>query len=170
MSPNLSRLLVLPLMLIAYGCASNVTLPADGGAEFQPIAFFEGQTHGDGELQKLFGKRVTISVDSIGRLQNGTLILDQTIREAGKPASTRRWTITPVGHNRYSGTLTEAVGEVHANVVGSRGYIQYTLKHGLTVDQQLAQQRDGKTVLNHLVVHKFGVRVATLSETIRKVG
>jgi len=169
MSPILFRLLVLQLILVSCGCARSVTVPAVGGAEFQPIAFFEGHTHGDGELQKLFSKPVSVSVDSVGRLQDGSLILNQTIREAGKPASRRRWTITPVGHDRYSGTLTDAVGEVHANVVGARGYMRYTMKHGLTVDQQLAQQSDGTTVLNRLVVHMFGVRVATLSETIRKV-
>lgn len=168
MRPILSRLLVSHLMLAACGCTRSATLPAAGGTKFRPIAFFEGHTHGDGELHKLFSKPVSISVDSVGRLQNGTLILDQTIREAGKPASMRRWTIIPVGHDRYSGTLTEAVGEVHAKVVGAHGYIHYTMKHGLTVDQQLAQQSDGTTVLNRLVVHKFGVRVATLSETIRK--
>ncbi|MEP7130887.1 MAG: DUF3833 family protein [Sphingomicrobium sp.] len=170
MSPIRSRLLVCQFMLAASGCDSSVTLPAARSAKFQPIAFFEGRTHGDGELHKLFSKPVRVSVDSVGRLKNGTLILDQRIRETGKPASVRRWTITPVGNGRYSGTLTDAVGKVDATVVGARGYIHYTMKHGFTVDQQLAQQSDGTIVLNRLVVHKFGVRVATLSETIRKGG
>ena len=43
------------------------------------------------------------------------------------------------------------------------------MKHGLTVQQQLAEQPDGRTILNRLVVSKLGVRVATLNETIRKV-
>jgi hypothetical protein len=33
----------------------------------------------------------------------------------------------------------------------------------------VAEQPDGRTVLSRLVVYKLGVRVATLSETIRKV-
>lgn len=156
------------LVLVVGGCGSTGILPA-ASADFQPIAFFEGHTHGEGELKKLFGKPVHVSVDSIGRLQGKTLVLDQTIQEAGKPASTRRWTIIPMGHDGYSGSLTEAVGEVHANVVGPRGYIHYTMGHGLRVDQQLAQLGDGTTVLNRLEVHKFGVRVATLREVIRKV-
>jgi hypothetical protein len=169
MTPILSRLVVLQL-LAACACTRDVGVPAAAGTEFRPIAFFEGHTHGDGKLHKLLNKPVSVSVDSVGRLQNGTLILDQTIREAGKPASLRTWTIIPGDHDRYSGTLTDAVGEVHAKVVGTHGYIHYTMKHGLTVDQELALQSDGRTVLNRLVVHKFGVRVATLSETIRKVG
>lgn len=169
MKPTLSRVLASCLMLPAWACTPSDTLPAGGGTGFRPTAFFEGHTQGDGELHKLFSKPVKVSVDSVGRLQNDTLILDQTIREAGKPVSMRRWTITPVGPDSYSGTLTEAQGFVHVNVVGARGFIHYNMKHGLTVDQQLSQQSDGVTVLNRLVVHKFGVQVATLSETIRKV-
>lgn len=154
-------------MLTLCGCASNITLPAVG-REFQPIAFFEGRSHGDGELRKLFSSPVTVSVDSVGRLRNGTLVLDQTIREGGKPPSIRRWTIVRAGPG-YSGTLTDAIGNVEGRVDGPRLYIRYTMKHGLTVQQQLAEQPDGRTVLNRLVVYKLGVRVATLNEIIRKV-
>jgi hypothetical protein len=97
------------------------------------------------------------------------LILDQTIREAKKPPSMRRWTIRRVAQNRYTGTLTDAIGPVTAEVVGPRAHIRYTMRHGLAVEQQLAQQPDGTTVFNRLVVHKFGARVATLSETIKRV-
>ena len=165
------RLLVAGAMLALCNCASNVTLPATApGAPFQPIAFFEGRSHGDGELRKLFSSPVKVSVDSVGRMRNGTLVLDQTIRESGKPASTRRWTIVRAGPDRYSGTLTDAVGNVAGRVEGPRLYIRYTMKHGLMVQQQLAEQPDGRTILNRLVVSKLGVRVATLDETIRKLG
>jgi hypothetical protein len=44
------------------------------------------------------------------------------------------------------------------------------MKHGLTVQQELAEEPDGRTILNRLVVSRLGVRVATLDETIRKLG
>lgn len=147
----------------------NAVLPADQNVSFDPITFFEGHTHGEGELHKLFGKPVHVSVDSIGRRVAGGLILDQTIRKVGEPPSTRRWTISRVGQDRYSGTLTEAVGPVTAQVVGARAEIEYSMRHGLKVEQQLAQQPDGESVLNRLTVHKLGVEVATLTETIRRV-
>jgi hypothetical protein len=133
------------------------------------MAFFKGHTHGEGDLQTLFGQPVQVSVDSVGRMGEDGLILDQTIREAKKPPSVRRWTIRRLSQNRYTGTLTDAVGPVTAEVVGPRAYIRYMMRHGLVVQQQLAQQRDRTTVLNRLVVHKFGARVATLSETIKRV-
>lgn len=165
-----SRLVIAQAMLALCGCASNVMLPSGDDAEFQPIAFFEGHSHGDGQLQKLFSKPVSVTVDSVGRMQNGTLVLDQRIQQNGKPPSRRRWIIVRAGPGRYSGTLTDAIGNVNGRVIGPRLYIRYTMEHGLTVQQLLAKQPDGRTVLNRLIVYKLGVRVATLNETIRKVG
>ena len=165
-----STLLIADAFLALCGCAKNVTLPAAASAEFQPITFFQGHSHGEGQLRKLFSSPVNVSVDSVGRLRNGTLVLDQTIQESGKPPSTRRWIIVRAGQAQYSGTLTDAVGNVDGRVDGPRLYIRYTMKHGLTVQQQLAEQPDGRTVLNRLDVYKLGVRVATLHETIRKAG
>jgi hypothetical protein len=164
-----SSLAVLASTIALSGCAPSVTLPASQRGSLDPIAFFTGSTHGDGELNKLFNSRTKVIVDSIGRRQGDTLIVDQTIREGDKPSRVRRWTIWPVAPNRYSGTLTEATGPVRIRVTGPRASIHYTMNHGLRVEQQLALQSDGKTILNRLDVLKFGARLATLSETIRKV-
>jgi hypothetical protein len=157
------------MTLTAAGCVADTALPAAEKADLDPISFFEGRTHGDGELKKLFGRPVRISVDSVGRVVNGSLILDQTIREDGAPARVRRWTIRKLSPGRYTGTLTDAAGEVRLTVVGARARITYTLPHGLMVHQELARQSDRHIVLNRLRVHKFGVRVATLNETIRRL-
>src|SRR5579875_4011461 len=163
-----SRLLATLLTVLACSCSRSVVLPAAQDADFDPIGFFNGHTHGEADLHKLLGEPVHISVDSVGRMDNGGLILDQVMREGNKPPSSRRWTIRRISQNEYSGALTDAVGPVTARIVGPRAYISYRMRHGLNVEQQLALQRDGTTVLNRLVVQKFGVRVATLSETIKK--
>lgn len=150
-------------------CGSDAALPADQNVSFDPVTFFEGRTHGEGVLRKVFAKPVHVSVDSIGRPVADGLILDQIILEDHKPPSTRRWTISRVGQNTYSGTLTDAIGPVTAEVVGPRAEIEYRIRHGLEVEQQLAEQPDGKSLLNHLTVRKLGVQVATLTETIKRV-
>lgn len=169
MTVTLSRVFVSILVFAACSCTKSVVLPAAEGAEFDPIAFFKGHTHGEGDLHKLFDGPVHVSVDSIGRVTSEGLTLDQTIREANKPPNTRRWTIKRVAQHRYTGTLTDAVGAVSAEVVGPRAQIRYMMRHGLVVQQQLARQSDGTTVLNRLAVYKFGARVATLNETIKRV-
>lgn len=165
---SLSRMIGLTLWLSLAGCATSVVLPADSGATFDPIAFFTGQTKGEGELNKLLSSPVNVLVSSVGRRQNGMLVLDQTIREGNEPPRVRRWTMRQVAPNRYTGSLTDALGPVHITVSGPRAYIRYKMDGGLGVEQQLALQSDGRTLLNRLQVEKFGVRVADLAEVIRK--
>lgn len=155
--------------LALSSCGTSVVLPAAPAASFDPIAFFAGRSHGEGTLDPVFGKAVEVRVDSVGRVERGTLVLDQSIREGDKPARARRWTMRPVGPSGYVGTLTDASGPVQVTTAGPRAYISYTMKDGLQVEQQLALQGDGRTVLNRLDVKKFGLRVATLTETIRKL-
>jgi hypothetical protein len=167
-TPRFIRTIATLCAIFLSGCGREVVLPADRTAAFDPIAFFEGHTHGDGELRKLLSAPVHVSVDSIGRAVPGGLVLDQTIRQPGKPPSTRRWVIQRVDANRYTGHLTEAVGPVTATVSGPRAVIRYRMQHGLEVEQQLAEQPDRRTLLNRLTVHKFGVQVASLTETIKR--
>lgn len=156
------------LVFCVSSCGRDVVLPANPTVSFDPISFFEGHTHGEGELRKLFDEPVHVSVDSVGRRVAGGLILDQTIREAGKPPSTRRWIIWRVAQDRYTGSLTEAVGPVTAAISGRRAKIKYKMRHDLKVEQQLAEQPGGTRVLNRLTVRKLGVKVATLTETITR--
>ena len=157
------------LTITVCGCATSGNLPAASGATLDPIAFFSGRSQGEGELDKLLGRSVRVSVASVGRTQGGTLVVDQTIREGGKPPRLRRWTIRPVGPNRYSGSLTDATGPVQVTVSGPRAYIRYEMNNGLQVEQQLALQASGTTLLNRLHVKKFGITIATLEEMIRKL-
>lgn len=157
------------LPLAIWGCANDSALPAAGSENLDPIAFFAGRSHGEGSLDTLLDSPVQVRVDSIGRVRGKTLILDQTIRQGDKPPRGRRWTMRPVAPNRLSGTLTDATGPVQVTTAGPRAYIRYTMKNGYQVEQQLALQSDRTTVLNRLDVMKFGLRVATLDETIRKI-
>jgi len=151
------------------GCATAVQLPAAANARFDPVAWFTGVSHGDGTLHKLLSSPVRTSVDSVGRPDGaGGMILDQTLREPGKPPRKREWVMRPVGQNRFTGTLTDASGPVDLTVTGARAIIRYPMKGGLEVRQQLALQSDGRTLLNRLSVRKFGLEVAHLDETIRK--
>ena len=164
------RSLLAAAALSLASCAS-VRLPADEGATFDPIAFFTGESRGEGELKIVFSGPRRISVRSTGRQDGrGGLVLDQRIREEGRPERTRRWTMRPVGRGHYSGTLTDASGPVSILVEGPRATITYPMAGGMAVSQQLALQKDGRTLLNHMTVTKYGVRVARVRETIRKLG
>jgi hypothetical protein len=159
---------VAALALALTGCGASEPLPAAPGATFDPMAFFAGRTRGEATLDTLIDSPVRVTVESVGRVQGNTLVLDQAIRTGDKAPRMRRWTMWRVGANRFSGTLTDANGPVRGTTAGARAYIRYTMKGGFQVEQELALQGDGRSVVNRLQVKKFGVRVAILEETIRK--
>ena len=164
----IGRLATAAAALALAGCGTAIVLPAASGARLDPAAFFAGRTSGEATLEKVGGRPVRIRVDSVGTLNAGGLILVQSIREEGKPPRTRRWAMRRVGPDRYSGTLTDADGPVSIRLRGPRAFVDYTMKNGMTVEQQLALQADRRTVLNHMTIRRFGIEVAELRETIRK--
>ena len=134
------------------------------------MAFFTGRSQGDGTFRQIFSSSRALEVQSDGRPdRRGGLTLTQRIVQQGKAPRTRTWLIRPAGPGRYTGTLTEAVGPVALVVNGPRAVVRYRMKGGLAVHQQLALQEDGRTILNQLEVRKWGVRVARVDETIRKL-
>ena len=154
--------------LALAGCAPSSPLPADPAAHLDPITFFTGLTHGDAILRKAFSSAIRVRVDSVGRADgHGGLILDQAISEGTKQPRQRRWLFRADGHGSYRGSLTVADGPVEFVVTGPRATIRYRM-NGMEVEQQLALQRDPRLVLNRLTVTKFGLRLATLDEQIRK--
>lgn len=161
----------LPVAVLALaGCATTVQLPADPDAAFDPVAFFTARSQGQGRLHQLFSSPKRLQVESLGQPDGrGGLVLTQAIRQGAKAPRTRTWTMWRVGPNRFTGTLTDAVGPVSVTTSGPRATIRYPMKGGLQVQQQLALQRDGRTLLNHLEVRKWGVRVARVEETIRRL-
>ena len=152
------------------GCADVADLPADPAATLDPIQFFAGRSHGEGRMHILFSADQRVQVDSVGRSDGKEgLILEQIIRQGAQPARKRIWRMRRAGANRFTGELTGAVGAVEIEAAGPRATIRYTMKNGLAVTQQLALQRDRRTVLNRLELSRFGIRVARLDETIRKL-
>lgn len=168
MAPWFSRSAIIGLALALAACGSNPPATPDAGA-LDPVSFFLGRTHGDAELHKLFASPVQVKVDGVGRKQGGKLVLDQTTRQGRQAPKARRWVMHKVAPNLYSGTLTDATGPVDIMVEGPSASIRYNMTGGFSVRQQLDLQPDGKTIFNKLYVTKFGVRVATLRETIRKL-
>jgi hypothetical protein len=168
MALNMFHTVGFALSTMATG-AATAQLAGASSATLDPIAFFTGQSRGDGRVDTLLARPVKLLVESVGRREGDTLILDQTIREGAKPSRNRRWIMRPVAPGRYTGTLTDAEGPVNVTVSGPRASIRYRMRGGLDVDQQLTLQAGERTLLNRLHVKKFGIRVATVEETIRKL-
>ncbi len=159
--------LIAPLLLTTCVGAPPVVVPAPQPA-FNALAFFSGHTLGTGQLRKLFSATEQTIVHGSGRVENGTLVLDQIVAEGDKPARHRTWLIHSDGPGHYVGTLTDATGLIVGESDGNRLHLAFTLKGGLPTDQWLSLAADGQSAHNIMVVKKLGLRVAVLDEDIRK--
>lgn len=135
---------------------------------FDPFVFFAGATEGVGRLKVVLRRGRRIQVTGSGRMEDGVLVLDQVIAEEGKPVRTRQWRIRRDGPGRYAGTLTDARGPIAGQTRGDRLILRYRTGGGIAIEQRLVLAADGRSAGNRLTARKFGVRVAVLTETIRR--
>jgi hypothetical protein len=134
------------------------------------IAFFTGRTHADNIIKIAFHSPHELIVDSIGgHNREGQFVLIDTIQEEGKPVRKRTWVMRPAGANRYTGTLSDAVGPVDVTVAGDSATIRYTMREGhMKIEQQLKLRPDG-SLSNRAAARKLGIKFATVEGTIRRV-
>jgi len=155
------------LAAAAMALAGAATAPAPA---LDMTAFFTGRTHTENVLKIVFNRPARLIVDSVGgRGDRGDFILLDTVREEGKPVRERKWIMRPNGPNRFTGSLTDATGPVDVSVSGRQAAIRYTMKGGLKVVQLMELQADGRTLSNHVVVRKFGLKFASVDGTVRKL-
>jgi Protein of unknown function (DUF3833) len=151
-------------------CALAAPAPADPSANLDMLAFFTGKTHADNVIRIALHRPHKLIVDSIGgRNKEGEFVLIDTVREDGKPVRKRSWVMRPAGTNRFTGSLSDANGPVDVVVSGDGALIRYTMKDGgLKVEQHVELEHDA-TLSNHVTARKFGLKVASVDGTIRKL-
>jgi len=133
------------------------------------VGFFSGRTHSENVLKIVFHRASSLVVDSVGRMEGKQFVLVDTVHEQGKPARVRKWVMHPSGPGRFTGTLSDAEGPVEISVAGSSANIRYVMNGGLNVDQRLQLLPDGRTMTNHTVVKKFGLKFGSVDGKIRKL-
>jgi hypothetical protein len=169
------RLSLLPPLLAAPFLCACVSTPSVGQQDaaaprFDVAQFFVGRTQGEGVLNVMMSGSRSVRVRSIGRSErDGSVVLDQDIEEQGKPPRRRSWRLREVAPGRYAGTLSDAEGPVAGTATGNRLHLSFRMRGGMDVDQWLTVAPDTRSARNVLRVRKFGVTVAALEETIRKL-
>lgn len=153
------------------GCVSTPHITSAPTPRFDAVAFFAGRSEGKGVLKIALHRSDTTRVEGSGRVTaDGGIVLDQTVQREGRPATRREWVLHPAGKDRYTGTLSDAVGPVDGRVDGNVLHLRFAMKGGLQAEQFLALRPGGAIADNVMIVRKFGVPVARLDETITRFG
>lgn len=157
---------VAPLLALAATAAAEPAKP-----KLDLTTFFTGRSHAENVMRIALHGPKKLIVDSIGgRNKEGEFVLIDIVREEGKPERKRTWVMHPAGENRFGGSLSDAVGPVDIVVSGDAATIRYTMKDkGLKIVQRLQLQSDGRTLSNHVIAKKFGLKFASVDGTIRKL-
>ena len=135
-----------------------------------PLRFFEGRTENSGIARVVFHKPYRTRTVGLGRIErDGTLTLIQRVEDDGAAPHERRWQVRRVGPDRYRATMSDAVGPVTIDKVGSGYRFRFRMKGNLGVEQWLNPMADGSAAKSIIKVRKFGVVVATSESVIHKV-
>ena len=155
----------LPLALVTLAASAAADKP-----RLDMTAFFTGRTHSESILKVALHKPVRLVIDSVGgKGDKGDFVLIDTVHEGDKPVRTRKWIMRPAGPNRMNGTLTDATGPVELTASGDSATIRYVMQGGLRIEQRLELQPDGRTLSNHVIARKFGLKFARVDGTVRKL-
>ena len=157
-------LMILALLALPVGAAAQAPAP-----RFDPLRFFEGRTEGVGRFKVVLRAGQDVRVEGRGRMEGDTLVLDQVVTREGTGPKPRQWRIRQTAPGRYTGTLTDAKGPITGEATGDRLHLAFTSTGGYRIDQWLQLSADGRSAQNRLVARRFGVTVAHLDETIRKL-
>lgn len=147
-------------------------LPASAVADNSraPLQFFSGKTEMVSTVKVIMQKPFRSRTVGTGKiLGDGTLALAQQVIDEGKSARPRHWKIRQVRPGHYLGSMSEAVGPVVVDEVGSRYRFKFKMKGNLAVEQWMEPLPGGESARSNVTVRKLGMKVASSTGIIRKV-
>lgn len=158
--------LALPALVFAAPLASaSMQQP-----EVDPLRFFQGRTETTGTVKVIFHKAYNTHSIGEGQIErDSSLLLVQRVQDDGKPVTIRVWRVRQTAPDRYTASMTEAIGPVTIDKVGEHYRFRFALKGDLTAEQTLTPLPGGRSALSVLKVKKMGITVATTDGVVRKL-
>lgn len=139
-------------------------------ARFDPVAFFTGPTASEGTLSQILSSTKPTRVTTFGvRQANGDMVLEQDVKIGDQPVRHRVWRLRETSPGRYAGTISDAATDVTGRLEGNQLTLTYTMDNNLGVHQVITARPGGQVADNVMRIRRFGITVARLRETIRKV-
>ena len=138
----------------------------------RPERFFAGRTEGRGRLTFRGRAPRAFHVISYGRGEpDGTFRIDQTIAFEDGEVTRRTWRIRALDTRTYTGTLSDATGEMHGTIENNLFHLRYLIRQpAIYMEQWLYLESDGLSVDNRAEVTILGMPLARLEERIVRSG
>lgn len=169
--------LVAAMAALALGGCSTASIDDYRGTQptFDLKSYFDGPVMAQGTFQDRSGKvirRFTVQMNA--SWQGDTGVLDEHFSYDDGEKQRRVWTLKKLPDGRYTGTADDVVGQASGRTEGFALFWDYTLR--LPVDGTVYEVRfddwmyqlDERTVLNHSVMSKWGIKLGEVTLFFRK--
>lgn len=157
--------------LAATALAFSLAAPsaANAGTD-DPLRFFEGRTESSSTVKIVMKKPFHSRAIGQGQITpDGTLILVQRVEDQGQQPKERRWKMHKTGPSSYSGTMSEAKGQVAVEEVDGKYRFRFRMDGNVAVEQWLIPSADGKSASSKVTIRKYGVVVGHSDGVIKKL-
>ncbi|GGW96990.1 DUF3833 domain-containing protein [Alteromonas halophila] len=175
---NVTIIAALAFSLMLTGC----TVSVDGddyttvSPDFNINEFFDGNVKAWGIVQDRSGKvmqRFIVDID--GRMENGTLILDESFDYGlGEGVNSRTWKIQSTGNGTYRGEAGDIVGTATGKEFGNAFNFQYEMDlpvdgstYRVTFDDWFWAFNEN-AMMNRSYIRKFGLVMAEVTIFMQK--
>ncbi len=173
--PN--RFLCLGLAIVCTSCTSMKVSEFEGVRPIlDPAAFFTGYASSSGVMENRGGapmKRVTTT--TFGHWEGATLHLEQDIVLGDAKPQHRSWRIRKLDTHHFVATANDMLGTASGEAYVNIFHWSFTLAlspgnplANVQMNQWMYLQPDGRTLVNHSTIRKFGLVVAQVSEQFRR--
>ena len=147
-----------------------------GRPEFDPTKIFAGRTSSFGVMENRGGvPKQVVKTETAGQWKGDTLRLEQDLALGESKPQHRSWRIRKLDAHRYEATANDIVntvqGEAHGNVFHWSFILALSPGNPLAnvrMSQWMYLQPNGRTMVNHSTITKFGIVVAQVTEQFRK--
>ncbi|MBA3544824.1 MAG: DUF3833 family protein [Chthoniobacterales bacterium] len=172
------RLLPLGASVLLGGCASmQVAEFARQRPLLDPVSFFSGHTTSAGVMENRSGAPIQrVTTQTSGHWEGDTLRLEQDLEFGDGKKQHRSWRIRRLDPNHFEATANDMVGTARGEAYGNAFHWSFTLALSpgnplshVTMSQWMYLQPDGRTLINHTTIRKFGLVLAQVTEQFRQL-
>jgi hypothetical protein len=173
---TLAGAVLLALCFVITGC-HTLKPESFAGAEprFDPDKYFEGPTRSWGVTESRSGRpKSRFRTEMMGRREGGDkgdLVITQDFHFEDGRTQQRVWHIHRAGDHRYEASASDVIGPAVGYAYGNTFHWEYTLAlrpgnklANVHMEHWMYLQADGETMINRVLIRKFGVIVAETTE------
>ncbi len=143
--------------------------------QLDPATFFTGRTFSSGVIESRIGSSRRVTTRTFGKWEGETLRLEQDLAFSDGVTQHRSWRIRRLNAHHYEATANDMVGTASGEADGNTFHWSFTLAlspgnplANVRLTQWMYLQPDGRTLINHTTIRKFGIALAHVTEKFRR--